>query len=246
MRASDLVLAILLASVTTLPAAAQDAKAPPSSAAPAALPDSLKDPQAQVSYAIGLNIGAGLKRDSIKIDPAVVTQGVKDALAGAPLMTEDQMRAVLTKLQADVQAARAEKAAHAAETNKAEGEAFLKANAAKPGVMTLPSGLQYEILTAGKGVKPEATQVVLCNYRGTLLDGTEFDSSYKRGAPDTFPVSGVIKGWTEALQRMPIGSKWRIYVPANLAYGAKGAGPDIGPNAVLIFDIELLAVQTKE
>ena len=246
MRASDLVLAIFVASVTTLPAAAQDAKAPPAATAPAALPDSLKDPQAQVSYAIGLNIGAGLKRDSIKIDPAIVTQGVKDALAGAPLMTEDQMRAVLTKLQADVQAARAEKAAHASETNKAEGEAFLKANAAKPGVTTLPSGLQYEILTAGKGVKPEANQIVLCNYRGTLLDGTEFDSSYKRGAPDTFPVSGVIKGWTEALQRMPIGSKWRIYVPANLAYGTKGAGPDIGPNAVLIFDIELLAVQTKE
>ena len=243
MRSPALVLAFFLASAVTLPAAAQDAKAPPPAAA---LPESLKDPQAQVSYAIGLNIGAGLKRDSIKIDPAIVTQGVKDELAGAPQMTEDQMRAVLTKLQADVQAARAEKAAHAAETNKAEGEAFLKANAAKPGVTTLPSGLQYEILTVGKGVKPEANQIVLCNYRGTLLDGTEFDSSYKRGAPDTFPVSGVIKGWTEALQRMPIGSKWRIYVPASLAYGAKGAGPDIGPNAVLIFDIELLAVQTKE
>jgi FKBP-type peptidyl-prolyl cis-trans isomerase FklB len=176
-----------------------------------------------------------------------VALGVKDAMSGSkPLMSEDQMRAVLIQLQASVQAARQEKAAHAAETNNTEGAAFLKTNGAKPGVTTLPSGLQYEVLTAGAGKKPQADDVVLCNYRGTLLDGTEFDSSYKRGAPDTFPVSGVIKGWTEALQKMPVGSKWRIYVPANLAYGEKGAGADIGPNAVLIFDIELLSIQAKE
>jgi len=239
------ILALLLASALTLPAAAQDAKPAPPAASPA-LPDSLKDPQAQVSYAIGLNIGSGLKRDAITVDPQIVVQGVKDALTGAPQMTPDQMRAVLIKLQADVQAKRAEKAAHAAETNKTEGAAFLKANGAKPGVLTLPSGLQYQVLTAGTGKKPKADDTVLCNYRGTLLDGTEFDSSYKRGAPDTFPVGGVIKGWTEALQQMPVGSKWRIYVPADMAYGEKGAGADIGPNAVLIFDIELLSIQPPQ
>ena len=242
MRPSALALAFFLASALTLPAAAQDAKAPP-----AAMPDALKDPQAQVSYAIGLNVGAGLRRDAITVDPALVAQGIKDATSGAkPLITEDQMRAVLVKLQADVQTRREEKAAHAAETNKAEGAAFLKANGAKPGVATLPGGLQYEVLTAGTGKKPKAEDVVLCNYRGTLLDGTEFDSSYKRGAPDTFPVSGVIKGWTEALQQMPVGSKWKIYVPADLAYGEKGAPPEIGPNAVLVFEIELLSIQPPQ
>jgi len=245
MRTSAFVLACILASSLTLSAAAQDAKAPPAATTP--MPDALKDPKAQISYAIGLNIGAGLRRDSITVDPAMVAQGVKDATSGAtPLITEDQMRAVLVKLQADVHAAREEKAAHAAETNKTEGAAFLKTNAAKTGVTTLPSGLQYEVLAAGTGKKPTADDTVLCNYRGTLLDGTEFDSSYKRGAPDSFPVSGVIRGWTEALQKMPVGSKWRIYVPADLAYGEKGAGADIGPNAVLIFDIELLSIQSKE
>jgi len=244
MRISALVLALILTSSLTLSATAQDAKTPP---ATAPLPDVLKDPKAEISYAIGLNIGAGLRRDAITVDPAMVAEGVKDATSGArPLMSEDQMRAVLIKLQADVRAAREEKAAHAAETNKTEGVAFLKANGAKPGVTTLPTGLQYEVLAAGTGKKPAADDVVLCNYRGTLLDGTEFDSSYKRGAPDTFPVSGVIKGWTEALQKMPVGSKWRIYVPSDLAYGEKGAGADIGPNAVLIFDIELLSIQAKQ
>lgn len=243
MRIFAFALASILASSLTLSAAAQDAKTP---APAAAMPDALKDPKAQASYAIGLNIGAGLRRDGVTIDPAILAQGVQDAASGAkPLLSEDQMRAVLTKLQADVQIARQEKAAHAAENNKAEGAAFLKTNGAKPGVTTLPSGLQYEVVTAGTGKKPSADDIVLCNYRGTLLDGTEFDSSYKRGAPDSFPVNGVIRGWTEALQKMPVGSKWRIYVPADLAYGEKGAGADIGPNAVLIFDIELLSIQAK-
>jgi FKBP-type peptidyl-prolyl cis-trans isomerase FklB len=247
MRSSAFVPTVVLAALLALPAAAQPAKAAPAAAPETPLPDSLKDPQAQISYAIGLNIGAGLRRDAITVDPAIVAQGVKDATSGAkPLMTEDQMRMVLIQLQASVQASREAKAAHAAETNKAEGEAFLKANAAKPGVVTLPSGLQYQVITAGTGKKPTADDVVLCNYRGALLDGTEFDSSFKRGAPDTFPVSGVIKGWTEALQKMPVGSKWKIFVPSSLAYGEKGAGADIGPNAVLVFDIELLSIQPKE
>src|SRR6201996_6499938 len=132
-----------------------------------------------------------------------------------------------------------------AETNKKDGAAFLAANATKEGVVTLPSGLQYKILTAGTGPKPTASDSVVCNYRGTLLDNTEFDSSYKRGQPATFAVGQVIKGWTEALQLMPVGSKWQLFIPKDLAYGERGQGPDIGPNATLIFEVELLSIQGK-
>ena len=128
------------------------------------------------------------------------------------------------------------------EANQKEGDAFLAANKSKPGVVTLPSGLQYKILTAGAGPKPTAADSVVCNYRGTLINGTEFDSSYKRGQPATFPVSGVIKGWTEALQLMPVGSKWQLFVPPDLAYGARGAGSEIGPNSTLIFEVELMSI----
>lgn len=133
----------------------------------------------------------------------------------------------------------------AGEANKKEGEAFLAANKAKEGVVTLPSGLQYKILKEGTGPKPAASDSVICNYRGTLLNNTEFDSSYKRGEPATFPVGQVIHGWTEALQLMPVGSKWQLFIPAELAYGPRGAGPDIGPNATLIFEVELLSIQGK-
>ena len=131
------------------------------------------------------------------------------------------------------------------ETNKKDGDAFLAANKTKPGVVTLPSGLQYKILTTGTGPKPTATDSVVCNYRGTLIDGTEFDSSYKRGQPATFPVNGVIKGWTEALQLMPVGSKWQLFVPPDLAYGTRGAGNEIPPNSTLIFEVELQSIQAK-
>ncbi len=131
----------------------------------------------------------------------------------------------------------------AAETNKKEGEAFLAANKANGGVVVLPSGLQYKVLTQGTGPKPVASDTVVCNYRGTLIDGKEFDSSYKRGQPATFPVSGVIKGWTEALQLMPVGSKWQLFIPPDLAYGDRGASSDIGPGATLIFEVELLSIQ---
>jgi FKBP-type peptidyl-prolyl cis-trans isomerase len=133
----------------------------------------------------------------------------------------------------------------AAAKNKTEGEAFLAANKAKDGVVTLPSGLQYKILTAGTGPKPTASDSVVCNYRGTLINGTEFDSSYKRGQPATFGVGQVIKGWTEALQLMPVGSKWQVVIPSSLAYGDRGAGAEIGPNATLIFEVELLSIQEK-
>jgi FKBP-type peptidyl-prolyl cis-trans isomerase len=139
----------------------------------------------------------------------------------------------------------AEKSQQMGAANKAEGETFLAANKAKEGVITLPSGLQYKILKAGTGPKPSASDSVVCNYRGTLINGAEFDSSYKRGQPATFPVNGVIKGWTEALQLMPVGSKWQLVIPAQLAYGERGAGADIGPNATLIFEVELLSIQGK-
>lgn len=239
MKVPALVLAAIVSVGLTPRAEAQDAKAP----APAALADALKEPQAQIGYAIGLNLGASLRRDAVAVDPQMVAQGIKDALSGAqPRMSDDQVRAVLTQLQTDVQTRRAEKAAQAAQANKTEGAAFLKANGAKPGVVSLPSGLQYQILTPGAGPTPKLGDTVTCNYRGTLIDGTEFDSSYARGTPSSFPVSGVIKGWTEALQKMPVGSKWRLFVPADLAYGEKGAGASIGPNAALIFDVELLSI----
>ena len=130
-------------------------------------------------------------------------------------------------------------------SNKKEGEDFLAANKSKEGVVTLPSGLQYKVLKEGTGPKPSPTDSVVCNYRGTLINGTEFDSSYKRGQPATFPVNGVIKGWTEALQLMPVGSKWQLFIPPDLAYGQRGAGADIGPNATLIFEVELLSIQGK-
>ena len=135
--------------------------------------------------------------------------------------------------------------AMAGDVNKAKGDAFLAANKAKDGVVTLPSGLQYKIVTPGTGAKPKLSDSVVCHYRGTLIDGTEFDASSKHGGPATFPVNQVIKGWTEALQLMPVGSKWQLYIPSELAYGSRGAGGDIGPNSTLIFDIELLSIKGK-
>jgi FKBP-type peptidyl-prolyl cis-trans isomerase len=197
------------------------------------------------SYAIGLNVGKSLHRDDIDVDPKIVLQGMQDAMAdGKLLLTDDQIKTVMTDLQNQVRQKQEEKRAAQAENNKKDGAAFLAANATKEGVVTLPSGLQYKILTAGTGPKPLATDSVVCNYRGTLLDNTEFDSSYKHGQPMTFPVGGVIKGWTEALQLMPVGSKWQLFVPADLAYGERPQGPG-GPNATLIFEVELLSIQPK-
>ena len=172
-------------------------------------------------------------------------QGIQDALAnGKVLLTDDQIKTVMTDLQTQVRQKQEEKRLAAAENNKKDGAAFLAANATKEGVVTLPSGLQYKVLVAGTGPKPTATDSVVCNYRGTLLDGTEFDSSYKRGQTATFPVTGVIKGWTEALQLMPTGSKWQLFIPSDLAYGERGREP-IGPNATLLFELELVSIQPK-
>ena len=198
------------------------------------------------SYALGMSLGSTLRQQSVEVDLSILMRGVKDSLAGSKtLLTEDEERTVLTALKAEVRKKQEEKMAQAGEANTKEGQAFLAANKSKDGVVTLPSGLQYKILQAGTGPKPTTTDSVVCNYRGTLINGTEFDSSYKRGQPATFPVSGVIKGWTEALQLMPAGSKWQLFVPAELAYGARGAGPGIGPNSTLVFEVELISIQGK-
>ena len=196
---------------------------------------------------MGMNFGAGLRKQSIDIDPAILARGLRDAFSnGKTLLTEDEARAILTQLQSDLRKKQQDLAQQAGDANKKEGIAFLAANKTKDGVVTLPSGLQYKVLQAGAGPKPAPTDTVVCNYRGTLLDNTEFDSSYKRGQPATFPVNGVIKGWTEALQLMPVGSKWQLFIPSELAYGERGAGGQIGPNATLIFEVELLSIQGKD
>ncbi|HYT20514.1 MAG TPA: FKBP-type peptidyl-prolyl cis-trans isomerase [Candidatus Polarisedimenticolia bacterium] len=208
----------------------------------------LKTQKDKVSYALGANLGMNLHKQSVDVDTAIVLRGLKDALGGGKLLlTDDEARATLTQLQTDLRNKQMEKMKEAADLNKKAGTEFLEANKAKEGVVTLPSGLQYKILTEGTGPKPTATDTVSCNYRGTLLDGTEFDSSYKHGQPASFPVTGVIKGWTEALQLMPVGSKWQLFVPSELAYGDRGADPrsGIGPSATLIFEVELLSIQEK-
>jgi FKBP-type peptidyl-prolyl cis-trans isomerase FklB len=196
------------------------------------------------SYALGMNIARGLKGQLVDVDPAVLTRAIKDVLSGAkPLLTDEEAMDELKKLQAEVRDKQEAQRKELGDKNLKDGQEFLAANKTKPGVVTLPSGLQYKILTQGTGPKPTANETVVCQYRGTLLDGTEFDSSYKRGQAATFPVNRVIKGWTEALELMPVGSKWQLFVPSDLAYGDRGAGNLIGPNATLIFEVELMSIQ---
>ena len=196
------------------------------------------------SYSIGADIGSKLKAQSIDIDADMLAQGLKDAFSGGKLLlTEQEMKETLTALQKELMEKQAESTKKIAEKNKKEGEAFLSENKKKEGVKTLPSGLQYKVIKEGTGKMPKDEDTVVTNYRGTLIDGTEFDSSYKRGQPATFPVKGVIPGWTEALQLMKEGSKWELFIPSNLAYGERGAGNVIGPNATLIFEIELISVK---
>lgn len=207
----------------------------------------LKSQKDKASYALGLNMGKGMRRDEVDIDPNIFARGLKDALAGGKaLLTDEQAKAAIMALQFELRAKFEAKMQRIGEANKKEGEAFLAANMAKEGVVTLPSGLQYKILKEGTGPKPAASDSVVCNYRGTLLNDKEFDSSFKRGQPATLAVSaGMIKGWTEALQLMPVGSKWQLFVPSELGFGPRGNGPDIGPNAALIFEVELLSIQDK-
>jgi len=202
----------------------------------------LKD---RASYAIGMNMANSLKKNKIDANSELLVQAIKDVLADQEtILTDEEAKTALTEFQKEMQGKRMAEMKLQSEKNQKEGTAFLAENKKKEGVKTLPSGLQYKVITEGTGKSPSATDTVTVQYKGTLVDGTEFDSSYKRGQAATFPVNGVIKGWTEALQLMKEGSKWQIYLPAELAYGEAGGGP-IGPNAVLIFDVELVSVKSK-
>ena len=217
-------------------------------AVPAAAQDTptFKTPKEKFSYALGMEIGNGFRKQALDLDPDSVGKGFADAFSGGKtLLTEDEMRAVLTSAQEEYKKKQAALRAEKAQAALKQGEAFLAANKNKEGVVTLPSGLQYKILKAGTGEKPEFNETVVCNYRGTLLDGTEFDSSAKHNGPATFPLKGVIKGWAEALQLMPVGSKWQLFVPPQMAYGETGSGLVVPPNSTLVFEVELLSIKEK-
>ena len=203
----------------------------------------LKSQKDKMSYIIGMDIGNNLKTQSIDVEPNILAKGVKDALTGGkPLLTEQEIRETMTTFQNEMRV----KQEVVARKNKEQGDSFLAENKKKEGVKTLQSGLQYKVIKVGVGKKPKLNDYVTTQYRGTLVDGTEFDSSYKRGQPATFQVSGVIPGWTEALQLMETRAKWQLFIPPNLAYGERGAGGVIGPNATLIFEIELISIQEKK
>ena len=212
-----------------------------------AAPLTLKTDAEKQSYAMGMNLGTNLHRQGITLNPALVARGLKDAQAGGKtLLTEDEARAVMTQLQAAVRQKMEAKSKDESAANRKAGEAFLADNKSKPGVVDLPDGLQYKILKDGTGPKPTASDTVSCDYKGTLISGKEFDSSAKHGGPASFPVSGVIKGWTEALQLMPVGSTWQLFIPADLAYGDRGAGSDIAPGETLIFEVTLDSIEQKK
>ncbi|HEX3618850.1 MAG TPA: FKBP-type peptidyl-prolyl cis-trans isomerase [Candidatus Udaeobacter sp.] len=196
----------------------------------------LKDQKDKVSYSIGMNIGFNLSKQKVDVNPDILAAGIKDAITGKPQLTQDQVKEVMAQFEKDME----QKQKQAGDKNKTEGSKFLEDNKKKPGVKTTASGLEYKVEKEGTGAQPKPTDMVTVNYRGTLIDGTEFDSSYKRGQPATFPVNGVIKGWTEALQLMKVGSKYQVVVPASLGYGERSVSPEIGPNATLIFEVELL------
>ena len=207
-------------------------------------PKGLKDQKEKLSYVIGVDIGKALEKQGVQIDPEIVAKGLKDGFSGGKLLMNDQeIQETMTAFQKEMRVKQEAALKQAGEKNKKEGEAFLTENKTKEGVKTLPSGLQYKVIKAGSGKKPKATDTVVTHYKGTLLDGTEFDSSYRRNQPATFKVNGVIRGWTEALQLMEEGAKWILYVPSALAYGERGAGGQIGPNATLIFEVELVSIQ---
>jgi FKBP-type peptidyl-prolyl cis-trans isomerase len=217
----------------------------PAATVPAQIPTAvpMQSPRGQltydkdkVSYSIGMNIGSNLSRQKVNIKPDILVAGLRDAIAGKPQLNPDQVKNVMAQFEKDMEQNKKE----AGEENKIEGAKFLEENKKKPGVRTTASGLQYKVMKEGTGAQPKATDMVTVNYRGTLIDGTEFDSSYKRGQPATFPVNGVIKGWTEGLQLMKVGSKYQLFIPSNLAYGERSVSSEIGPNATLIFEVELL------
>lgn len=199
------------------------------------------------SYALGVRLGMGFKTDGIEINPAILVRAIGEVLAGKSLAMDDmQIMEVIADLQKDLMARKQAEFKSLAEKNLAQAKAFLAENAKKKDVKVLPSGLQYKVLTEGTGDIPKATDRVKTHYVGTLIDGTEFDSSYSRGQPAVFGVDRVIPGWTEALQLMKTGAKWQIVIPPELAYKETGAGPNIPPNAALIFELELLGIEPSE
>jgi FKBP-type peptidyl-prolyl cis-trans isomerase FklB len=207
----------------------------------------LKSDADRRSYALGMDLGHQFSTMGISVDPAIFERGMKASLTGGKTeLTQEEMKEALTKLQAELKQKQMAAREAAIQQAKEAGTAFLAANKTKEGVVTLPSGLQYKILKEGTGPRPTLTDTVVCNYRGTLVNGTEFDSSYKRGQPATFPLNKVIKGWTEALQLMPVGSKWELYIPPDLAYGDRGAGDVIPPDSTLIFEVELMSIQQPQ
>ena len=223
---------------------------PASGASPAtkttSTPLTLTTPEEKLSYALGSDMGKRLKATGVNVDPSILARGMTDAMSdGKAAMSEEEIRSTIASAQKDLQQKQMVKVKEMGDKNKKEGEAFLAANKTKEGVVALPSGLQYKVLKEGTGPKPTASDTVSCNYRGTLINGKEFDSSYKRGQPVSFPVGGVIKGWTEALQLMPVGSKWQLFIPSDMAYGERGAGSDIEPDSTLIFEVELVSIQPK-
>ena len=273
MKKSALAFACILVLATAFeagPAVAQNSTTTNNSAAPAAKPQAsstakprthstakaasagtahssplLSTQKAKTSYAIGINLGKGMHRQSLDVDPVLVSRGLKDGLTGGKaLMTDEEIQGTLMQLQTQINAKQQELIKQMGDTNKKNGDAFLAANKSKPGVVTLPSGLQYKVLTQGNGPKPTKDDTVVCNYRGTFINGMEFDSSAKQGHPISFPVGRVISGWTEALQLMPVGSKWQLYIPSDMAYGEGGRG--IPPNSTLIFEVELISIQGKK
>lgn len=240
MKKIPVFLIALLITVATV-ACAQEESAAEMETMETAKPESLED---RVSYSIGLNLGRSLKQQQVDVNIDLVLQGLEHGLGDADALLSDQeMQETMQTFQQELQAKMQERRAAAAEENKAAGEQFLAENAERPEVTTTDSGLQYEVLEEGDGPSPNAEDEVTVHYEGTLPDGTVFDSSYERGQPASFPLSGVISGWTEALQLMQVGDKWKIVLPPNLAYGPQGQGQAIGPNQTLIFEVELLGIE---
>ncbi len=205
----------------------------------------LKDLKDKAGYSIGVNIGSGLKHDDVDVNIDALVAGLKESFAGeAAQLTAAEQQEALATFQKEMMEKMAARQKELGAKAKKQGDEFLAANKTKDGVKTLPSGLQYKVITEGDGQQPKPTDEVTVNYRGTLVDGTEFDSSYKRGQPATFKVNEVVPGWSEALPLMKSGAKWQLFVPADLAYGEKGAGRDIPPNATLIFEVELIGVKS--
>lgn len=240
--------AVLAQAPQTSPSARPGGPAAPEPVDTAALDAKFKSPEEKNSYAIGVMIAndmqKNLKRGGYEMDPAVVARAFTATFTGeSPVLTAAEAEAVVRAYSADLRTKTEEKRKVDADKNKAEGEKFLAENKDKEGVITLPSGLQYKVITTGTGKKPATNDTVVTHYKGTLLDGTEFDSSIARGQPATFGVTRVIKGWTEALQLMPVGSKWELFIPSDLAYSAAGSPPKIGPNSTLKFEIELLDIK---